>query len=122
MKKRLLAICVSWALVSVLLYGAPSSVAGPAHVVAGFVGPSTDPGGTNPSNFANATFYLLNNPAEPILESDPAEWTPADGVEFAYFATDVGTIWNWVVGDEIIAAWPVVRTIFYNLSPEKGFK
>lgn len=103
MKKSLLAICVSLALVSVLLYGAPSSVAGPAHVVAGFVGPSTDPGGTNPSNFANATFYLLNNPAEPILESDPAEWTPADGVEFANFATDVGTIWNWVIGDEIIA-------------------
>ncbi len=103
MKKRLLAIGVSLALVSVLLYGAPGSLAGPAHVVAGFVGPSTDPGPTNPSNFANATFYLLNKPAEPILESDPAEWTPADGVEFANFATDVGTIWNWAVGDEIIA-------------------
>jgi methionine-rich copper-binding protein CopC len=103
MRRRLLAIAVSLGLVSVLFYGIPSTVAGPAHVVAGFVGPSTDPAPTNPTYSGNATFYLFNKPAEPILETDPMEWFPADGTDFANFATDVGTIWNWVVGDEIIA-------------------
>jgi len=85
----------------------------PNHVVAGGVfGPGGDksPGVTNPANAVDMVFYSTSQPSYPIIVG-PDSFTPADGTDPAIYARDVGNIWDWLDGDEMVAVFETLRGV-----------
>lgn len=111
MNKKIVSIMVCLGLTLVLLQFHTPVRAGDPRLIGGIVGPSVDPGPTNPANFANATFYLYDKPAELILHY--ADLDDADGVVEASYVYEVGVEWNWdpanALDDEMIVVIETIR-------------
>lgn len=100
-----LAVCLTWA-------GFVGLAASGTHVPHTVLGGVFGPGGSvaptgNPANAANATFYSPSVPSYTVLQ-DP-NLADADGVLPASFAMDVGVVWEWAAGDQIVVVAETVR-------------
>jgi hypothetical protein len=85
----------------------------PNHVVAGgILGPGNDisPGPTNPANAADMVFYSTNEPSYTMIIG-PDSFTEADGTDPALYARDVGNIWDWADGDEMVTVFETRRGV-----------
>jgi hypothetical protein len=79
----------------------------PNHIVAGGVfGPGNDksPGAANPANAVGMVFYSTSQPSYTLING-PDSFTPADGTDPAVFAVDVGVVWDWLDGDEMVTVY-----------------
>jgi hypothetical protein len=88
-------------------FGGMTANAMPNHIVAGgILGPGGDisPGPANPANAADMVFYSTNEPSYTLIVG-PDSFTPADGTDPALFARDVGNIWDWADGDEMVTVF-----------------
>ncbi len=105
MRTKLLSVMLVLGLVAVgfSVFGLGLVSAGTVHVVDGEVGPLNTAGPTNPANDVFAAFYLLNKPAEPIqTQASIPPASQADGTAYASYGADVGSPWNWAVGDTVV--------------------
>ncbi len=100
-------VVLGLAVAGVFAYGTSVVRGGVPHTVDGPVGPGVAPGPTNPANYASATFYLLNKPAE-TPQVQP-QLIAADGTNAAYYGWDVGSLWSWAAGDTVIVVAETVR-------------
>jgi hypothetical protein len=110
--KRCLAVSLAMWLVFAALVGTTVNAL-PNHVVAGGVfGPGNDksPGPANPANAVGMVFYSTNQPLYTLI-TGPDSFTPADGTDPAVFARDVGNIWDWLDGDEMVTVYETTQGV-----------
>jgi hypothetical protein len=104
--KRYLAVWLAMWLVFAAFVGM-TATALPNHIVAGGVfGPGNDksPGAANPANAVGMVFYSTSQPSYTLING-PDSFTPADGTDPAVFAVDVGVVWDWLDGDEMVTVY-----------------
>jgi len=104
--KRYLAVSLAIWLVFAALVGMTSRAL-PWHDVAGGVmGPGNDKSSapTNPANAVGIVFYSTNQPSyTPII--GPDDFKPANDIDPAMYAVDVGNVWDWQDLDEMVAVF-----------------
>ena len=86
----------------------------PPHVVAaGIFGPGNDVS-TGTSNAANVVgrfaYYSTTAPGYTVLTTADS-YTPADGTNPAFAATDVGAAWDWFDGDAVVVVVETLRGV-----------
>jgi len=111
-RKAYLAISMSIWLIGAGLVGLTAKGL-PDHVVAGGVmGPGGDvsSGTSNPANAVGMVFYSTTQPLYTMIFG-PDSFTAADNTDPALFASDVGNIWDWLDGDEMVSVFETTLNV-----------